>query len=93
MTARQNLVKTTEPVPTWSTTINVAVLQDLMEQIVKTVSAMIAQTLSVCGNEKKRILMYPQVFDYYIMILMTIEDACVLYMRHVRSKQFVFPFE
>ncbi len=53
MTAKQNLVKTMEPVQTWSTTTNVFVLQDSMEQIVKTVSAMIMLTISVCGNKKK----------------------------------------
>ena len=53
MTAKQNLVKTMEPVQTWSTTTNVFVLQDSMGQIVKTVSAMITHTIFVCGNEKK----------------------------------------
>lgn len=62
MTAKQNLVKTMELVQTWSTATNVIVLQDSMEQIVKTVSTIIAHIIIFCGNGKT-ISMFLQMFD------------------------------
>lgn len=45
MTASPILVNTTERVQTWSTTTNVIVWQDSMEQLVKTVHAIISNKL------------------------------------------------
>ncbi len=50
MTANPILVKTMEPVETWSTTTNVIVFQDSMKQTVKTVSTLNANVF-VSGNK------------------------------------------
>ena len=50
MIASLILVKTMEPVETWSTTTNVIVFQDSMKQTVKTVSTLNAKVF-VSGNK------------------------------------------
>lgn len=50
MIASLILVKTMEPVETWSTTTNVIVFQDSMKQTVKTVSILNAKVF-VSGNK------------------------------------------